>query len=536
MNALIDVTLRSSMVLLAGLVVRALLRKRSAAFRHLVLAVSLAAAAAVGPLSLVMPSWSVSIRAPRTSTAQPKAGLLAGPTRAVPVEAVKPAGPRQVAPGPIWLRVWLSGFFVTALALTAGMLRINRIASRARVLHDSRWLTAVTTVARHFHLRRNVVLLQTDAPDLLATWGVLRPCVLLPSHAREWSDERIHLVLCHELAHVRRLDWGIQTSADVLRALLWFNPLVWIVCTYLRRESELACDDLVLGRGVSSHDYATHLLDLARKCRRPPSLPLPVVQMARRSTLERRIADMLNPRIDRHLSTRSVGVVSVLLVAVTAATAALRAAQTGPATLGGTVYDTTGAVMPGVTLALEDVTQMKYEAQTDAAGRFGFANVQPGHYTLNASLPGFRSLRQEFDLNARRDWDRAITLQVGDLRETITVRERRTTSAASSPPKPAQPVRVGGSIRAPLKTLDVRPTYPASMRDAGREGVVPIEAIIGQDGTVTSVRVLSAQVHPDFAIAAVDAVRQWRFTPTLLNGSPVEVVMTVSVAFTLSEQ
>jgi protein TonB len=43
-------------------------------------------------------------------------------------------------------------------------------------------------------------------------------------------------------------------------------------------------------------------------------------------------------------------------------------------------------------------------------------------------------------------------------------------------------------------------------------------------------------VHPDFAIAAVDAVRQWRFTPTLLNGRPVEVVMTVSVTFTLSDQ
>ena len=72
------------------------------------------------------------------------------------------------------------------------------------------------------------------------------------------------------------------------------------------------------------------------------------------------------------------------------------------------------------------------------------------------------------------------------------------------------------------------------MREAGREGVVPIDAIVGRDGTVTSVRVLSAQVHPAFAIAAVDAVRQWRFTPTLLNGTPVEVVMTVTVSFKLS--
>jgi len=62
---------------------------------------------------------------------------------------------------------------------------------------------------------------------------------------------------------------------------------------------------------------------------------------------------------------------------------------------------------------------------------------------------------------------------------------------------------------------------------------VPLEAIIDAQGRVSSVRVVSAQVHPDFSIAAVDAVRQWRFSPTLLNGTPVDVVMGVSVAFTL---
>ncbi len=75
------------------------------------------------------------------------------------------------------------------------------------------------------------------------------------------------------------------------------------------------------------------------------------------------------------------------------------------------------------------------------------------------------------------------------------------------------------------------------MRDAGLEGVVPIDAVIGTDGSVTSVRVVSAQVHPAFAIAAtIDAVRQWRFTPTLLNSDAVEVVMMVSVQFNLSDE
>jgi TonB family protein len=199
------------------------------------------------------------------------------------------------------------------------------------------------------------------------------------------------------------------------------------------------------------------------------------------------------------------------------------------------VYDATGGVLPGVQLSLED-GQNKWPVVTDAAGRFRFPDVQPGRWVLDASLPGFRTLHQEFELRNSRDWDRAITLQVGDVRETITVSESRVAPASQpSQPRAPQPIRVGGNIRVPTKQLDVHPIYPPSMRAAGREGVVPIEAIIDRDGMVSSVRVLSAQVHPDFAIAAVDAVRQWRFTPTLLNGAPVEVVMTVSVAFKLSD-
>ena len=62
---------------------------------------------------------------------------------------------------------------------------------------------------------------------------------------------------------------------------------------------------------------------------------------------------------------------------------------------------------------------------------------------------------------------------------------------------------------------------------------MPLEAIIATDGHVASVRVATADVHPDFAVAAIDAVRQWRYSPTLLNGRPVEVMMAVTVEFSL---
>ena len=244
---------------------------------------------------------------------------------------------------------------------------------------------------------------------------------------------------------------------------------------------------------------------------------------------------MLNPALDRTSVSRSSAIWTIaLLLAITLPTAAFRAAQTSPATLTGSVYDATGAVMPGVALTLENAQEEKLQATTRADGRFDFPKIAPGKYVLSASLPGFRTLKQEFELKNARDWDRAITLQVGDLQESINVRERRVTGpVGSSQPQMPKPLRVGGNIRVPTKTLDVKPTYPKSMREAGREGMVPIEAVIGTDGSVASVRVVSAEVHPDFAIAAVDAVRQWKFTPTLLNGAPVEVVMTVKVQFNL---
>jgi protein TonB len=99
------------------------------------------------------------------------------------------------------------------------------------------------------------------------------------------------------------------------------------------------------------------------------------------------------------------------------------------------------------------------------------------------------------------------------------------------PPPPAAPVRVGGNIRAPQKTRDVKPTYPAIAQSARVQGVVIIEATIGPTGQVQEAKVLRS--IPLLDQAALDAVKQWVFTPTLLNGVPVPVIMTVTVNFTL---
>ena len=99
------------------------------------------------------------------------------------------------------------------------------------------------------------------------------------------------------------------------------------------------------------------------------------------------------------------------------------------------------------------------------------------------------------------------------------------------PPAPTAPVRVGGNIKPPTKIKNVNPTYPPIAQSARVQGIVIIEATIGQNGTVQEAKVLRS--IPLLDQAALDAVKQWQFTPTLLNGVPVPVVMTVTVNFTL---
>jgi protein TonB len=106
------------------------------------------------------------------------------------------------------------------------------------------------------------------------------------------------------------------------------------------------------------------------------------------------------------------------------------------------------------------------------------------------------------------------------------------TGPGTQPPSPSTgPIRTGGDIHPPLKVRHVVPAYPEIARAAHVQGDVVLDCTISNEGRVVDVKVLSG--HALLQAAAVDAVRQWVYRPTLLNGVPVPVVMTVTVHFTL---
>ncbi|HEY4089278.1 MAG TPA: energy transducer TonB, partial [Bryobacteraceae bacterium] len=102
----------------------------------------------------------------------------------------------------------------------------------------------------------------------------------------------------------------------------------------------------------------------------------------------------------------------------------------------------------------------------------------------------------------------------------------------AAPVRPAGPVRIGGDVESAKLIYAPHPTYPQIAISTRSQGTVRIEAIIAADGKVRNLRVLSGP--PLLVRAAMDAVQQWKYQPTLLNGTAVEVVTEIEVNFTLS--
>ena len=95
-------------------------------------------------------------------------------------------------------------------------------------------------------------------------------------------------------------------------------------------------------------------------------------------------------------------------------------------------------------------------------------------------------------------------------------------------------IRLGGNVQAAKIITKVQPIYPESARAGGAQGSVLLHAVVSKDGRPLSLQVLNSQVNPDLARAAVEAVSQWRYQPTLLNGEPVEIDTTIQVKFSLA--
>ncbi len=99
----------------------------------------------------------------------------------------------------------------------------------------------------------------------------------------------------------------------------------------------------------------------------------------------------------------------------------------------------------------------------------------------------------------------------------------------------AQPIRVGGNVQAANIAKKVNPVYPVAMKAQGLEATVMLDVTISKEGVPVTISVRDTSVPHEFSDAAIEAVKQWQYKPTLLNGEPVEVLTTVQINFTLAK-
>ena len=541
--ALMALTVKTSLILTVGIVAAFALRRRSAAVRHWILASTMFCAAAAPVVGFLTPSWSMPSPSAAASGRGPVVDVSFSPVAGPTAQATVPAAGSSLAVRELIraavMPVWYLGIAINLSLLLAGMFRLTRLRlSDARVAPSI--IDSLSHISAAFGLCRKVMMVRSTRHAVIVTWGFVKPKVVLPADVDEWPRERLDVVLAHEVAHITRGDWLVQTAAEVCKAIYWFNPLFWIACARLRHESERACDDAVITKGVTSYEYATELLKLARSFARHRQAWLPAPAMAARaSNLERRVRAMLNTRLDRGPITRGGRWASALaLVAITVPIATF--AQGGFVTFSGTVVDPQDRLLPAATVTVSDARRdVKHETKSDRNGRFELLGLPAGDYTFEVRLPGFRNFIDSFSVNGQ-SLDRTLKMQVGQLQETITVTSddgavtgsRQSGNVYAKPPNPVcapgSANGVGGNIRPPRKVKDVRPGYP------GVNGSIQLAATIGTDGSVTDVQVVKSD-RPELVASAIDAVRQWEFTSTLLNCLPIEVQMTVRVSFSRNQ-
>jgi TonB family protein len=321
--------------------------------------------------------------------------------------------------------------------------------------------------------------------------------------------------------------------------------MVWLAVRQLRKERETACDDAVLSGGVSAPDYAGHLLELARGLVQRRSLA-DAPAMAENGDLEQRVRAVLDrgrnrAPLSRRLAAAVAALACVLVLPVALVTVH---AQTGSGGLVGVVQDPSGARVPNCEVRIRNLDHKNEEVgNVNAAGEFGFANVPAGRYAIEVRARGFAPGKTESLVEAGRQNAVMVALNLGQISEAVKVRGAKPANGSMTPRTPEatpsggspQRIPVGGNVQ-PAKLLSqVPPVYPANLKQQGIAGTVMLRAILSKTGEPLNPVVINTTVHPELAQAALDAVRQWRYQPTLLNGQPVEVVTNIEVTFELDQ-
>jgi bla regulator protein blaR1 len=300
-NPLAALAVKSTLALLAALLLMSVARRASASLRHLV------ATATFGAL-LFLPLAAVLVP-PRVVTVAPAAepqGLAAAPvarppqTDAPTASASAAALARRIEPVDIAYALYLLGLLGFVAAPLVGIIRLHGVHRRAEVSVAGTRLA--NEMARREELRAGIEVAVSDELAVPITFGWTHAVILLPTETADWEEQELSRALRHELEHVARGDWAAHIVSRVALALYWPHPIAWRLWRRLRLEAERACDDAVIRSQGQPEPYAEQLVSLARRLRGRGTVP--ALSMATRSNLGLRVESILDDRRRRAPRTR----------------------------------------------------------------------------------------------------------------------------------------------------------------------------------------------------------------------------------------
>ena len=242
----LDWTIKSSIVMALALMLVTSLRRCSATLRHSIWGAALLLTLSLPVLAWLVPSWTVWLPTPDSLQASLEPGQYSLLKSSVVI-------------------LWLGGGFILVIPVMLGHAVLASKWRRCVPLAPEQ----VTCCSREVPVVRGwrhtvPVGISREVRSPL-TWGFVFPVIMLPEDARHWSQERLEVVIAHEMAHVRRYDFVMQWIALIARSIFWFHPLAWVAVRNLRREQEAACDDSLIASGTDPCDYAEHLLSITTR-------------------------------------------------------------------------------------------------------------------------------------------------------------------------------------------------------------------------------------------------------------------------------
>ncbi|HVJ46229.1 MAG TPA: M56 family metallopeptidase, partial [Luteolibacter sp.] len=417
---LISAAVRGFTIFLAGWLVLSAMRRSSAAARHQVLLCMLAAAAIAPFANVVVPKWKVvpdlqpaieSITPFSFSTGEIGTSESA-PSRTRRIDpsgnttAPHPASsvaPRFILPSIAYLLtiLWLCGATILLARPLVGLLSLSLLRRRSHAA-DLPIEEITRELAARIGLRKTPSVHISSTEIMPMAFGVFCQGILLPSSSRSWTEDRLRIVLLHELTHLSRRDPAALLVSRIALTIHWFNPLAWLTARRLHIEQETACDDAVLSRGVTAPDYAGEVLAFSTGMT-VPRFAAPVPTMAKRGELERRIVSILDTtRNRRSLSPAAKFNITLLTALLGTPLVNLGAEEITARTKSrGRILDRNGVVLAETTAA--GVRHYPYKAL--AVHIVGIVNE-----TDPSDISGRLGVEESFDDTLRRGGDLKLTL------------------------------------------------------------------------------------------------------------------------------